>query len=116
VNRCVWCHEPMDDTKRRRNDAVTCSNRCRKALSRDAKRHRSSSSTDGGSVTAPGVPYPGPSRPSETGPFATDRATRRFRAQLSRNAVASQPLSLSPRRSETCLHSSAGTSVCCSHS
>lgn len=70
---------------------VTCSNRCRKALSREAKRHRGNNSTYGGSVTPGTDPYVEPSRP-ETGPFADSRADERFRAQLSRQTVASQPL------------------------
>ncbi len=88
----------MDDTKRRRKDAVTCSNRCRKALSREAKHHRGSNSTYDRRVTPGNDPYVDPPRPGETGPFAADRATRRFRAQLSRNAVASQPLTADERQ------------------
>jgi hypothetical protein len=94
VKSCAWCGQPMDDTKRRRKDAVTCSNRCRKALSREMKHRRSSSYTDAGSVTAPGVPYVEPPRP---GALAADRASERFHRQLSRHVEASQPLNAEER-------------------
>jgi len=98
MKRCEWCNEPMDDTTRRRKHAVTCSNKCRKALSRETKRHRSSNYLYGGSVTPGDVPYSEPPCPSETGPFAADRATKRFRAQLSRQTVASHPLTAEERQ------------------
>jgi hypothetical protein len=91
MTRCTWCHEPMDDAKRRRKDAVTCSNRCRKALSRELRHSRRSNSTHAGSVTPGNDPYAEPPRP-ETAPFADSRADERFRAQLSHQTVTSQPL------------------------
>jgi hypothetical protein len=82
----------MDDTKRRRKDAVTCSNRCRKALSRDAKHHEGSNYFSSGSVTSPGAPYFDPPRPSETGSYGAWLSGERFREQYARHAATSQPL------------------------
>ena len=92
MRSCAWCGQPMDDTKRRRKDALTCGNRCRKALSRDAKRHRSSNYTHGGSVPPPGVPYAEPPRPSETRSYGSSLADARFRSQLANEGIRAQPL------------------------
>lgn len=92
MRQCAWCHNPLDDTKLRRKDAVTCSNRCRKALSRDSKRRGSSSYTQAGSVPTGDVPYLEPPSLGETGSYAAWRSGERFRTQLADHAVMSQPL------------------------
>jgi predicted nucleic acid-binding Zn ribbon protein len=92
TRRCAWCHDPMDDTTRRRKHAVTCSNRCRKALSREAKRHRGSNSIQSGSVTTGDAPYVEPPRPGETDSYGAWLAGERFRAQLAHHVATSQPL------------------------
>jgi hypothetical protein len=86
---CAWCGEPMNGTRRKR---LTCSNRCRKALNRQANRDRSSSSTQARSVTPGSVPYLEPPRSAETGSYAAWLADERFRAQLADHDVMSQPL------------------------
>jgi hypothetical protein len=82
----------MDDTKRRRKGALTCGNRCRKALSRDAKRRRQSNYTDAGSVTPAGVPYAEPPRPGESDSYGSLLADARFRSQLANEGIRAMPL------------------------
>jgi len=90
--RCAWCGQPMDDTRRRRGRArLTCGNRCRKALSREAKRSRSSKSNQAGIVTAGDVLYSEPPRPSETRSHGSWRSDETFRRMLAAQAVRSQP-------------------------
>ena len=89
MKTCAWCHEPMPGTRRRR---VTCSNRCRKALSRETKRHRSSNSNQAGSVTPGDDPYVEPPRPSETRSYGSWRSDETFRRMLAAEAARSQPL------------------------
>lgn len=91
MKRCAWCQEILDDTKRSRRNRLTCSNRCRKALSRDAKRTRSSNSTRASSVTPDDVLYMEPPARREN-PFARVDADDRWRSQYAAEAVRSQPL------------------------
>lgn len=82
----------MDDTARRRKHAVTCSNRCRKALNRAMKHSGGSYSIGRGSVTPDDGPYVEPPRPGETDAYSAWLAGERFRAQFRSYQAASQPL------------------------
>ena len=87
---CGWCHEPMNDTtRRRRKDAVTCSSRCRKALSRDTKQARSGNSVRARRATPGDVPYDEPPRPGASFYQASlgDERFHRQRAQEDTRAI-----------------------------
>ena len=97
MRSCVVCEKPLDDDKRPRADAVTCSKRCRTALWRTRRKIRREGGVRFVSVTRDG--YGGvasfePPRPS----FLTgSRADERFRRQLASEGVRAQPLTAEER-------------------
>jgi predicted nucleic acid-binding Zn ribbon protein len=83
VTLCVICEKPLDDDRRRRADAVTCSKRCRTALWRARRKARRNG----------GVPPAGVTRDGYGSALDDDRAIERFYRQLEQHREASQPLS-----------------------
>ena len=90
VASCVVCSRPLDDDRKRRADAVTCSRACRTALWRARRKIR----RDGGvpyiGVTSDGSPavarFDPPASP------ATSPSEARFRAQMDHLEEAARPL------------------------
>ena len=100
VKLYVICDKPLDDDRRRRSDAVTCSKRCRTALWRARRRI----SGDGGvpfvSVTRDGygtlTRFDPPASPSES-LLRRSHADDRFYSQLSHYEETRRPLTAEDR-------------------
>lgn len=97
VSLCVICEKPLDEERRRRSDAVTCSKRCRTALWRARRKARRNGGVPLAGATRDGYGTAASFEPPRPGAFAADRAEERFRAQLSRQTVASHPLTAEER-------------------
>lgn len=95
MERCAWCHGLMDDSgdsaRRRRRDRLTCSNRCRKALSRELKHEKRSNDSRAKGVTQGSTPYDEPPRPGESF-YQPSVGDERFHRQLAQEAIRALPL------------------------
>ena len=89
ISVCVVCSRPLDDDRRRRSDARTCSRACRTALWRARRKIRRDGGVPYVGVTADGYPavasFKPPASPGEI-------ADSRFRVQLSQHEEATRPL------------------------
>ena len=97
VTLCVICEKPLDDDRRRRADAVTCSKRCRTALWRARRKARRTSGIPSGGVTRDASASAAGFEPPRPGALAADRAGERFRRQLSLHVEAEKPLTAEER-------------------
>lgn len=84
---CEWCDGEIPGQRKSRR---TCSDRCRKALSRARLRTRLSNLTRARNVTDDNMPYV---EPPAGNSIAQDRADAVFRRQLAAEGVRAEPLS-----------------------
>lgn len=84
IDFCVICQRPLDDDRKRRSDAVTCSRACRTALWRARRKIRRDGGVPFVSVTRDGsgslVSFEPPASPGE-GLLSRSQADARFHSQ-----------------------------------
>ena len=96
VSSCVICGKPLDDDRKRRSDAVTCSRACRTGLWRARKRILRNGGVPGLSVTRDGSPTVASFEPPPS--VATSPSDTRFAAQLAQLEEAARPLTDAEQR------------------
>ncbi len=83
--------DPADDSARTRRNRLTCSNRCRKALSREMKRQQRSNYTRARSVTPGDTPHDEPPHPGGSY-YQAPVGDVRFHRQLAQEGTRALPL------------------------